>query len=223
MFSTSEARAGLPDGEELIVIGETDNWYRVRDPETEKTGYVFKQYTAKLNKPFAISEETSDGTEKLGSLSVNGKFDLTCKLPANYTMQVINMKGSRIRAAILSDDMTQPDLNLTVAYDETYGEVERMNDLSEDDLKALEATFTDNEQVDISYAETGHGTRILIARENDGDGDTDYVDILAIYKGYFIEFEMTPNKDAAEKSLTEEQIRMCIDFLTNLDFNEAAA
>ena len=56
-----------------------------------------------------------------------------------------------------------------------------------------------------------------------GGGDTDYVDILAISKGYFIEFEMTPNKDAAEKSLTEEQIRMCIDFLTNLDFNEAAA
>ena len=58
-----------------------------------------------------------------------------------------------------------------------------------------------------------------IARENDGDGDTDYVDILAIYKGYFIEFNMTPNPKAANQALTDEQIQMCIDFLTDVDFN----
>ena len=71
-------------------------------------------------------------------------------------------------------------------------------------------------QVVISYRETGHGTKLLIAREN--GSDTDFVDILAIYKGYFIEFNMTPNPKAANQTLTEAQIGMCIDFLTNLDF-----
>ena len=30
---------------------------------------------------------------------------------------------------------------------------------------------------------------------------------------------MTPNASSASKTLTDEQIKICIDFLTNLDFN----
>ena len=44
------------------------------------------------------------------------------------------------------------------------------------------------------------------------------MDILAIYKGYFIEFNMTPNPNAADQTLTDAQIQMCVDFLTNVDF-----
>ena len=116
--------------------------------------------------------------------------------------------------------MTKPDLSLTIAYDESFSEIERMNDMSEEELKALEGTFAEQDEVEISYAETGHGTKLLVAKENDGDTDTDFVRILTVYKGYFIEFTMEANEDAAEKSLTDEQIKMCIDFLTNLDFNE---
>lgn len=208
------------DGEELIVIGETDNWYRARDPRNDKVGYIHKNYTSRINKVIETTV-TEDGKQKLGSLSVNGKFDLTCKLPESYSLQVVNLRGTAITAAIQSDDMTKPVLTLSIAFDETYSEVERMNDLSEEDLKILEATFSELDDVDISYAETGYGTKLLIAKENDGDGDTEYVEILTIYKGYFIEFDMEASENAAEKSLTDEQIRMCIDFLTDVDFNEA--
>ena len=75
-------------------------------------------------------------------------------------------------------------------------------------------------EVEISYSETGYGTKLLIAREV--GSDTDFVDILAIYRGYFIEFTMTPNPKAANQSLTDEQIKMCIDFLTDVDFNVPA-
>ena len=71
--------------------------------------------------------------------------------------------------------------------------------------------------VEITYRETGYGTKLLIARET--GTDTDFVDILAIYKGYFIEFNMTPNPKAAVQTLTDQQVRMCIDFLTDVDFN----
>ena len=91
-----------------------------------------------------------------------------------------------------------------------------MNDLSDADLAVLEATFSDMDNVDISYSKTGHGTKLLIARQS---GAAESVDILAIYKGYFIEFIMTPNPMAARQVLTNEQIGMCIDFLTDLDFN----
>ena len=204
----------FPDGKELIAEGETTNWYRARDPKTDKVGYIHKSFVTKLAKQYVT--ETTDESQKLGSLNVNGEFDLTCKLPEGYRLQVVDVHGSKIVASVLSDDMTRPQLYLSIAYDETYGEVERMNDLSEDDLKILEDSFKDMNDVEISYAETGYGTKLLVARET--GTDTDFVDILAIYKGYFIEFNMTPNPQAADQRLTDEQIRMCIDFLTNVDF-----
>ena len=85
-----------------------------------------------------------------------------------------------------------------------------------DQLAVLEESFSEMNDVNISYSETGHGTKLLIARET--GADTDFVDILAIYKGYFIEFNMTPNPKAVNQTLTDEQIKMCIDFLTDVDF-----
>ena len=37
--------------------------------------------------------------------------------------------------------MIRPQMYLSVAYDETYGDVARMNDLSVEDLAVLEETF----------------------------------------------------------------------------------
>ena len=91
-----------------------------------------------------------------------------------------------------------------------------MNGLSEEDLKVLEATFTDMNEAEIGYQETAYGTKLLIARKV-GD-DTDFVDILSVYKGYSIEFVMTPNPEAKDRTLTDEQIGMCIGFLSELDF-----
>ena len=211
----------LWDGQELIVIGETNKWYRCTDPLTNITGYVFKQYTMPLYRPTVAKQETASETnDQLGRLSVNGEFDLTCKLPETYKMQVINAKGNSVLALITSEDITKPDLTLSIAYEDIYKDVERLNDLPEDELKKLEATFTETDDVEISYGETTHGTKLLICKENDGDGDTEYVQILTIYMGYSIEFQMSPSDNAAEKSLTDEQIQMCIDFLSNLDFNE---
>ena len=222
----TERLASYPDGQELIVLGETNRWYRARDPQTNVVGYIFKDYTARLNKPVetqapvvvaAVTPKPQQGgTQKLGSLTVNGAFDLTCKLPEDYDMHVISRRGGKIVANIRSEDREKPQLYLSIAYDELYGDVERMNDLSAEELAALEATFTGMNDVEITYQYTGHGTKLLIAREV--GSDTDFVDILAIYKGYLIEFNMTPNPNASKQNLTYTQIGMCIDFLTDVDF-----
>ncbi|MBR6028429.1 MAG: SH3 domain-containing protein [Clostridia bacterium] len=206
----------LPDGKELIVIGETSKWYKARDPETDKVGYISKRYTSKLAKKYVIDTPTDAGVQKLGSLNVNGEFDLTCRLPEGFNLQVVNMRGDKIVASVLSDDMTKPQMYLSIAYDESYGDVDRLNDMSYEDLALLESTFSDMNEVEITYRETGHGTKLLVARET--GSDTDFVDILAIYKGYFIEFNMTPNPKAAVQTLTDEQIQLCVDFLTDVDF-----
>ena len=202
-----------PANKELIVLAECTNWLRAKDPENNKVGYIYKKYTTKLDKKIA---KTEDGPQKLGRLSVNGEFELTCKLPDDYKLQVVNTRGESITASILSDDMTKPELYLDIAFDETYGEVQRMNDMSAEELAVLEGTFTEMGEVDISYMETGYGTKLLVARKT---GDEDAVTILAIYKGYFVEFNMYPSPNAASQKLTDEQVKMCVDFLTDVDFN----
>ena len=132
---------------------------------------------------------------------------------------MLKARGDRIVAAVLSQDMTKPQLYLSIAYDETYADVERMNDMNDDDLLILEDSFKDMNDVEISYEQTGYGTKLLVAKET--GTDTDFVDILAVYMGYFVEFNMTPNPKAADQTLSDAQIRMCIDFLTDVDFNPA--
>ena len=84
------------------------------------------------------------------------------------------------------------------------------------------------DDVKFEYRETGLGTKILVVTEDDSDedGDTDFVDIYSIYKGFETEFVMTPGKDPAAEDddvdMTEDQIKMLVDFITGIDFVDAA-
>ena len=111
----------------------------------------------------------------------------------------------------------KPQMYLSIAYDELYGDVDRMNDLSPDDLAVLEESYTSEYEVEIEYRETGYGTKLMVIKEV-GNKES-VVNFLSIYKGYLVEFNLTPNPNLASQTLTEEQIQMCIDFLTNVDFN----
>ena len=206
--------ASLPDGRELKAIGETDKWYQAIDSESGKTGYISKNYVTVLG---TVKEEPAKA--QMGKLNVNGEFALQCQLHEGYSMQLINTLGTKISAFITSEDKEKPVLQLTIAFDELFADVDRMNDLPEEALKGLEESFSEMNDVEITYTETAYGTKLLIAREV-GD-DTDFVDILSVYKGYSIEFVMTSNPEAKDQALTDAQIQMCIDFLSELDFVEA--
>ena len=57
---------------------------------------------------------------------------------------MVDIKGESIIASVTSDDITKPQMYLSIAYDELYGDVERMNDLSDDDLAVLEEEVYEN-------------------------------------------------------------------------------
>ena len=210
----ADRAASLPDGRELKAIGETDKWYQAIDQETGKTGYVSKNYVTVLG---PVKEEpAAPAKEQMGKLNVNGEFALQCQLPEGYTMQLINTLGTKISALITSQDTEKPILQLSIAFDEVFADAERMNDLSQDALKGLEESFAEMNDVEITYTKTAYGTLLLVAREV-GD-DTDFVDILSVYKGYSIEFVMSPNPSAKNQTLTDAQVQMCVDFLSELDF-----
>ncbi len=213
----SERIASFPDGRPLTAIGETAKWYQVIDDATGQTGYVSKLY---VNVVGTVEEEPVEivktGKESLGKLTVNGEFALQCKLPEGYEIQVVNMRNTKVVASITNKDAKKPVMYLSIAYNELYSNVDRLNDLNAEDLKALENTFTEMNVVDITYRETAYGTKLMVVRET--GNDTDFVDFFTIYKGYNVEFNVTPGAEA--KELTNEQIKTCIDFLTDLDFVE---
>lgn len=206
----------LRQGKELRVIGETKGWYQAVDPETGKTGFVSKNFVTVMPKVAIATTPAANAKEQLGVLNVNGKFALQCKLPEGYTTQVVNMMGTKVIASINPATAAQPVLYLSITFDEAYSDVARLNDLPEEQLAILEQSFHDMNEVAISYRETSHGTKLLVAREV--GSDTDFVDILSIYQGYSIEFVMTPNPALGTQTLTEAQVQMCIDFLSDLDF-----
>lgn len=206
--------ASFSDGKVLQAIGETAKWYQAIDPETNRTGFISKNYVTV--QPRLMGVTATNTSEQLGSLNVNGKFNLQCKMPQDYTLQVTNMMGTQINANLNPTMAGKPKLYLSINFDETYADVARLNDLSAEDLAVLEASFKEMNEVNISYTETSHGTKLLVARET--GNDTDFVDILSIYEGYFIEFIMAPDENAADKTLTDAQVQMCVDFLSDLDF-----
>ena len=166
----------------------------------------------------AFAEEAAEKAS-FGTISINGAFTLKGTVPDGYKLTLYNMTQDEITAFMLQEDLSKPVMTLRIAFDETYADVERMNDLSDEEMAALEETYLKNDPtVELSYAETGYGTRLLVAKQF--AGETDYLDFLSIYKGYFIEFAVTagPAASATERNLPENLEQACIDFLTELDF-----
>ena len=159
--------------------------------------------------------ETAEKTY-LATVDLNGVFRLQANLPEGYEVTVIETMSeenpSYIAQFIAGD--TRPMLQLSVAYNELYSEVARMNDLDAESLAWIEGTFRAEDDVEISYTETAYGTKLMAVREK--EGTVDYVDFYTIYLGYEVEIAVVAAD--AETGLTDEQIQMAVDFLSDLDF-----
>lgn len=159
----------------------------------------------------------AEGKVTIGTISINGAFTLQCGLPEGYHPVPTSVTPEQVTAAIRSDDPLAPVMHLSVAYDEKYYDVDRMNDLTPEELTQLEETYIEEDpEVEITYGETGYGTQLLIARHE--TEELDFIAFFSIYKGYCVEFVLTPSEQAEDRNLTEEQLRLSIDFLTDLDF-----
>lgn len=175
----------------------------------------------------AALAEAAEKTQ-MGTLEMKGAFTLKCAIPENYRLMVIDETPEKLYAQLVPEDQKKPSVTIAFVYNDEYSEVERLNDLSEEQLKFIESTYTAEDDVKIEYRETGLGTKLLVAIEQDSDkdDDIDFVSIHTLYKGFDIEFTMTPGKDPSAEDddvdMTEEQIKMLIDFITGIDFVDAA-
>ena len=205
----------------LTILRETPHWLLAENLETGDIGYISRDDVAESREIGTLSQmdvsETENGKTNLGVVDANGAFTLECTLPEGYHIETGYSSGDEMYALILSEDAAKPGMRLSVGFDPAYAEVDRLNDLDRAALTKLEETFIRNDPaVEITYGETNLGTRLLIAKMT--NGDKYYMDFMTIYKGYFVECVLLPSRQAENNELTEDQVRMCVDFLTDLDF-----
>ena len=155
-------------------------------------------------------------TEKasLGVVNVNGAFELKCALPEGYSLEVLFSETHFCLASVNPEDETKPTLMISVAYNELYSDVERINDLDEETLKRIEDSFRDEDDVEITFMETAYGTRLMVVKEV--SDSVDYLDFYTIYKGYEVELVLIHANEG--ESITEAEIQMAVKFLSDMDF-----
>ena len=162
----------------------------------------------------SVVAETAEKTA-IGTISMNGAFELRGVLPEDYQLTVITEEPGHYLASLSADD-SKPAMAISIAYDELMCEVDRLNDLDENALAKIEATFKAEDGVEVTYMETALGTKLMVVKEI-VDG-VDYVDFYTIYKGYEIEFVLTQPQANAGQPITDEQIQTAVKFLSDLDF-----
>jgi hypothetical protein len=154
----------------------------------------------------------ADEKASLGTLSVNGEFTIQAKIPDGYVMKIRRADETRIQASFVSDDDTKPVLDLSVGLEDAWEPGSKLNNISEEDLKAIEASFYwDDPDYVITYGETAYGTKLLFATLPDHS----VMVIYSLYEGYEIEFTLY---STVETGLTQEQIDACVKFLSDIDF-----
>ena len=168
-----------------------------------------------------LAEETETAKITFGVIRANGEFTLKGILPEGYKLIPFELSDDAIISFLTPEDPARPEAILSIAYDETYSDVDRLNDLDDDALAILEKSFTDTDPyANITYDETAYGTRLLVCRTQ--SETYDYLDVFTIYKGYFVEFMMSPGEAAADQKLSEEDAEKYITFLSEMDFVEGA-
>lgn len=114
----------------------------------------------------------------------------------------------------------KPTVLLVVSYNDAFSDMTFNADMKEEDFKAQVDQLTYNEetgvQMEYSVQETGLGTRVVLIK--DAEGDTEF---FSIWHGYEVALHCTNLNEQNEPTpLTEDQIAVIMQFLTDMDFQK---
>ena len=147
-------------------------------------------------------------------VSVNGAFNIQGVTPEGYQRTDIQIHDSIILVSFSTENTSKPYFDLVISFAEEYARVERLNDLTEEEMMELvddDPTLSDK----IDIMETDYGTKVMILRSNNPMDD--FASFVTVYKGYEVALNLFPGKDSAEP-LTDDQIKQAMKFLSDLDF-----
>ena len=147
----------------------------------------------------------------LGTLNVNGVYAIKSRIPEGYTYELYSSDELGLIAFLRSEDNSLL-VCISIAYNEEYADVERLNDVDELDYSLIKESFEEMDDVTFDEKETGYGTKLLVVT----DASKRFVDIYTIYKGYEHEFVLV--RDNGESEVTDADVQMLVDFITDIDF-----
>lgn len=170
-----------------------------------------------LSCAFAMAETAEKSFT--GELTVNGRFTVKWVAPEGYFADEVQSGDSGFMVLLLKPDESNADkpmMMVSIAPDELLWDVQRLNDLDDETLAQIEATFRAEDEVEITYLETAYGTKLMMVKET--YENVDFVDFYTIYMGYEIELVLMQSQNNAGVSLTDEQIATVIQFLSDMEF-----
>lgn len=157
--------------------------------------------------------ETAEKAE-LGKLTVGNVFTIKYgELPEGYVMDSIDENDLGLSALITGPG--DIGIVVTITYDDLYSEVERLNDLPDEELEVIKSTFTEEfENVTFDIRETDYGTKLLVTTITFDDGSI-VGDVFTIYQGYDVELYIFPT---GQETVREEVLVNMVKFLSDMDF-----
>lgn len=152
-----------------------------------------------------VSAGLADEKAELGSVEA---FSIRSIIPEGYTFSLITSSGLNL-VGILSGGEGKPTVTVSIAFSEEYAGVERFNDVDEQTVQEIKDSFLNMDDVVFEDLETAYGTRLLKVTQ----ANRSFADIYSIYKGYETEFVV-----AAQSEVTDEDIQMLVQFISDMDF-----
>ncbi len=161
--------------------------------------------------------QTAEKTAFATLVSEKAAYTLQANFPEGYRLVAYDESETKYLAELSSDDETKPSMFISIAYNDIYSDVERLNDLDAEALETIKESFSLVDEVTFEERETAYGTKLLVVTEGDA-GDCKFIDMYTIYKGYEIEFVLTVAD--MDSTLGEADIQMMTDIMSDLDFVE---
>lgn len=150
----------------------------------------------------ALAGEAAEKAD-LGTLDA---FKIRSVIPEGYTY-TYSAAGLSLIGSLECEG--KASIAVSIWYNEEYADVERFNDVDEATVQEIKDSFLYMDDVAFEDLETAYGTRLLKVTQ----ADKAFADIYTIYKGYELEFIVH-----AEDEVTDEDIRMLVDFISDMDF-----
>lgn len=151
----------------------------------------------------------------------DAQTDITYILPEDYTVSSTEFSGQMVIIDLktLAD---KPELVLVVGLDEEYADLNKLNDLSDEDLQAyIDTLCEDWGTVETYVLNTDYETKFVLLDEV--SADIDQCQITGIYKGYTITLYLIRTNGT---QVTEDDYNAAMKFLSEVwikDGTEAAA
>ena len=153
-------------------------------------------------------------TKSMGILKVNKAFDITYSpLPNDYEISINMQNDMTIIADIFSKQPALPRMNLIIAFNDEWADVERLNDVSEEDLQAIKDSFVVEYGTPVfDMRETTYGTKLLLVEVPSKQDAYVYT----IYRGHEIEVHLYPGTE--QDALTDTDMDRVVTFLSDMQF-----